>query len=269
MESFEENVLNKILKVGRLCGIIPSLERNKFYQKVYTLIVFILLAVGLIITGLFKKRFYEKLNLAKLAIHIMLDTSAYCINFYTSIVVVFYKDKKLKLLINNFRKMSLGKNPPKKYYNFKFYFFNFGYFATMFYSLWLWIKFFRPEYYKQYILDTIQLYPQFFYSFLMYVFLNMILARYKYLTHLIEEHTKNYVFFFAKVKLYISTLNQCIHIFNSIFGWAILLIIFYSSLRLLVYIELLIRSAKKIENTIHNLSVIILLLVSSIKYFQC
>jgi gustatory receptor len=137
------------------------------------------------------------------------------------------------------------------------------------------------EYYGEYFVEVVQLYFQFYYNYFLCVIVKIFLNRYKYVNFLLSEQliyvkirktisTKEYPISIGRIEDLICGLKELNVIFNDIFGWPILMIILYSSLLMLNYLEEIFQNNFGYDNgqflgvIISNISVAVVTSVSEI-----
>ncbi|KAH0820344.1 hypothetical protein GEV33_002447 [Tenebrio molitor] len=269
MEISDLNILSVSFAIGKLLAVTPhslDVKQNRRCQKIYSLFMCTAITVGLSVTYCYRIPFYKKFDLIKLTIHVLLDICLYAFNFYTTIVVTFCREQQWQVLVSNLQTIEC--TTPKHFFIKWFAVANVLYWALMLGTIWTWIVNFGVEYYKQYVMDAVQLYSKFIYIYLICAILNMFLKRYREIRRLIKnifsENDNHLVF--IKVKYNILGLRQSVEAFNQIFGWPILFVILYSCLRILIYMDLLIDSQKNlgIGITIVNVGILVVLFVGSV-----
>lgn len=270
MKNSETAILNLLHTVGSIFAVVPPKTNNTRFQKIYSVFLFILLSVGLIISCYYRIPFYRKFNIIKLAVQILVDFIMYLFNFYVSVVVVFYKENEWHQLMSNLRKIECNSLNLKNYFK-SFTAINIIYWSLNFYTLWLWISSYGLNYYKQYIMDIFQGYQALLYNYIMYVVLDMLLVRYTYLNQLLNQNRN--ILLFKKLKSNIFLLKDNVEIFNKIFGWPILCNLIFCCLRILIELDILIIYEKvklDVDITLNNVCIILVLLVSKfLAIFSC
>jgi gustatory receptor len=125
------------------------------------------------------------------------------------------------------------------------------------YTFYVWIDVIGVKFIKGYCVESLQVYSQFFNTVFACVILKMIQSRYKYQKFLLNPHLtlarkqlSNLIL--LKVKRNLLVLKETVDHFNDIFGWAILLNIFFASLRGLIYLDDTIKGVDNIKNVSRN-----------------
>jgi gustatory receptor len=155
------------------------------------------------------------------------------------------------------------------------------YLLVSFYVVSVWSDILGFEYYGEYFVEVVQLYFQFYYNYFLCVIVKIFLNRYKYVNFLLSEQliyvkirktisTKEYPISIGRIEDLICGLKELNVIFNDIFGWPILMIILYSSLLMLNYLEEIFQNNFGYDNgqflgvIISNISVAVVTSVSEI-----
>lgn len=255
-------ILPLVSKIGRVLAIVPKLKNNRF-QKIYAITYFTILTIGVSLTYIWRKPFYQKFNLLKLLIKISLDLTCYFFNFYTTIVITCFKEQEWSLLLHNLRKTNCTTSTKTPYLR-SFLAINFLFWILTVYTAWVWLTVVGIEYSREYILDAVQLYPVIFYNYLIYIILNMFVVRLQFLCQNLNKKID-----LEKTRIKILILKDSLDGFNKIFGWPLLFIIMYSYLRILIYLDLTFKKglkSLKIEALIDNILIIILFFVGTLHF---
>lgn len=114
----------------------------------------------------------------------------------------------------------------------------------MIFASYIFNDFYKISYFEIAVSLFLEWYDLFLYSYLINVILKMLLARYKYLNDLFKStFSKNSDViicndgFLKRAEFILFTLKDAVDIFNEVFGWPLLFIIFYWSLLVLDYTD--------------------------------
>ncbi|KAH0815855.1 hypothetical protein GEV33_006936 [Tenebrio molitor] len=203
-----------------------------------------------------RKSVYSRLTLIPAVLRILLEVDLLIYGFYTVIVVGLMKRKQWSLLIRNLERVECEVNNQRSLY-WIFFASNAIYFAMNIYTLYVWIDVVGVKFIQGFCVESLQVYSQFFNTVLACVILKMIQSRYKYQKFLLNQHLtlarkqlSNLIL--LKVKRNLLVLKETVDHFNDIFGWAILLNIFFGSLRGLIYLDDAIKGVDSIKNVSKN-----------------
>jgi hypothetical protein len=120
------------------------------------------------------------------------------------------------------------------------------YLAVSVYTVSVWTRALGVRFVNTYIFELLPVYSQFFITVSICVILKMIQSRYKYqkvllIRHFTQARKQLSYLILLKIKRSLLVLKDAVDLFNDIFGWNILLSIFFGALRSLIYIETTIR----------------------------
>ncbi|RZC33860.1 7tm 7 and/or Lig chan domain containing protein, partial [Asbolus verrucosus] len=235
--------LKLIFFVGRFLAITPSFidcPPENFLRKVYSTFLCVLLTAGAAIS-IYNRRFqYSHYNYIKLTIKLLMDASLHTFNCYTMIAVFSNRLKWWKLM----KKLKISPKSRTPWY-MGFVLTHTVYWINEISLTYVWTKFGTTALVKQYLIEIVQQYSKFLYSFLIYTTLKIILFQYETVSNEIEYLTRNldksnFLFFLTKHQISLIGLKETVELFNNIFGWPILIIIVYAGLQILLYLDMVI-----------------------------
>ncbi|KAJ3617721.1 hypothetical protein MTP99_006816 [Tenebrio molitor] len=251
--------IKTIFSFGSLLALTPPKIENVTIstpRKLYIIAVFLFYSVWSIVIFISRKSHYSRLALIPSVLQILLEVDLLTYGFYTLIVVGLMKRNQWSLLIRNLERVECEVNNKKSLY-WIFFVSNAIYFGMIAFTFYVWVDVLGLKFLKFYCVESLQVYSQFFYIILGCLILKMILSRYKYQKFLLNRHLtlarkqlSNLIL--LKVKRNLLVLKETVDHFNDIFGWAILLNIFFASLRGLIYLDNAIKGADSIDNVPQN-----------------
>ncbi|KAJ3617719.1 hypothetical protein MTP99_006814 [Tenebrio molitor] len=251
--------IKTIFSFGSLLALTPPKIENvttSMPRKLYIMAMFVFYCICSIVIFISRKSHYSRLALIPSVLRILLEVDLLTYGFYTVIVVGLMKRKQWSLLIRNLERVECEVNNKISLY-WIFFVSNAIYFAMNVYTFYVWIDVIGVKFIKGYCVESLQVYSQFFNTVLACVILKMIQSRYKYQKFLLNRHLtlarkqlSNLIL--LKVKRNLLVLKETVDHFNDIFGWAILLNIFFASLRGLIYLDDTIKGVDNIKNVSRN-----------------
>jgi hypothetical protein len=251
--------IKTIFSFGSLLALTPPKIENVTIstpRKLYIIAVFLFYSVWSIVIFISRKSHYSRLALIPSVLQILLEVDLLTYGFYTLIVVGLMKRKQWSLLIRNLERVECEVNNKKSLY-WIFFVSNAIYFGMIAFTFYVWVDVLGLKFLKFYCVESLQVYSQFFYIVLGCLILKMIQSRYKYQKFLLNRHLtlarkqlSNLIL--LKVKRNLLVLKETVDHFNDIFGWPILLNIFFASLRGLIYLDNAIKGADSIDNVPQN-----------------
>jgi gustatory receptor len=249
-------LLRLICKLGQILALTPpsiEVKRNTFGRKLYILAVCALVTSGVIFSAI-KKNFYRQHIHIKIVVCFLNDFTLNGLFFYATIILGLRKRHLWKSLFNNFErtgyltKLINDKNTAPYYLGFLAA--NFIHLVQASYVAFVWFQIDGFDCFARNVVKTVQLYTQFFYTFLLCVLCNMLLARYKGLKSLLETYmqqnsqlTKVYrsaeipLNLIKKTEYTMCLLKKSVDTYNEMFGWPMFLIISYTAIEILNTID--------------------------------
>lgn len=223
-----------ILRIGSFLAITPSTityKRQNIYQKIWA--VFIVIGLTVIAVHWFISRiwYYKTFIHIKLVMRTLRHLIKYFFCCYTIFGVCYFNRKYWFKLIDKLQ-VDLLFNRSRFFY-LEFVLANLIFWIIMLYSGYVYYYVAYLTIFKTVIVDLWEWYCMFFYNFLIYAILKMILHKYKEL----NKSLKHQVIVLKKVEFILYNLQDVVDIFNKLFGWPLLFIIFYASLLFLDYID--------------------------------
>jgi hypothetical protein len=122
------------------------------------------------------------------------------------------------------------------------------------------------DFYKKYAVEYVQLYVQFFFTFLICSILRLFKSRYRSINHVLtrnisiirkldrQSFSKGFpLHFLRKIRYDLSVLKEAVDSYNNIFGWPIFLTMVFVNLQVLIYLESFFTNPKNFQLTLSNI----------------
>ncbi|KAJ3647511.1 hypothetical protein Zmor_019385 [Zophobas morio] len=242
-------LLKMVFKVGNILAITPSYDSAKTessFDKIYNYCMMAVITGGLAISVRYRVPDYSNFPFMKAVVQVLLDSSLYVLNMYSILAALRKKPQWYKLLKNLKTVQTTLTN--ENLHCSSFVVLNAIFCTYQVYMTWVVTYHIGSNFYKQFAIEYLQFYHHFVVNYLLFAFLKMLLERYqsvcKNLTnHLqlvkkLEKNGQKYTLLqLKKIKYDVCLLKESVDIVNSIFGWPILLIVAFTSLQMLVYLE--------------------------------
>ncbi|NP_001161925.1 gustatory receptor 54 [Tribolium castaneum] len=199
------------------------------------------------VSTFFKIPFYSTLRPINLLVQIILDVILLILNVHTILTTITKRNQWCKLLEN--LKLDRENNSSFVVANVLFQLIHVYY--TVVFTLLLGVDFV-----KEYAFEYIQLYSQFILYFLLFATLKILLGKYTQLKACLMEEKRPMVSL-QVIKAQIYSLRETVDVFNDIFGWPFLLLITFTSLQIMVYLQhIFVKSRPSPATIISNVTVI-------------
>jgi hypothetical protein len=232
-------------KTGGLLALTPpSITSFKptILQRCYIILVFFLYTAAALWSKIQKKKLYARYNYIQFFLHLMVDSNLYINNWYPLVLLLTTKRRQWFKLVKGLRRIDGFATNNTNNLTFVIALVIFWMASVLTSAVWLY--FLGWNFYRIYIVEYLQVYSAFFYMALACTVLNMMLERYKFQSSLLREQikcgrkktSKDVVELFKQIKFNVFMLKQAVDAFNEIFGWIILLNIFYGCTRSLVFL---------------------------------
>ena len=238
-------LLKLVFRVGKILAVAPSyhdIKNQTFPSKIYGCLMASLLTFGVGVSVAFRAADYAKFFTMKLIVQVLLDGTLYVLNIY-SILKIPYKKFHWNKLIKSIEKFDNNNHVKEKSKYGSFVLANGVFFFYQLYMTCLLSRTIGIKFYKQFAIEYLQLYDQFVINFLLYVFLTMLITRQKCLRQKFETQiglAKNStVAQFDTIKHDVCLLKEISEIINDIFGWPLFLTIAFTTLQMIMYLQLL------------------------------
>ncbi|XP_044264875.1 uncharacterized protein LOC123011492 [Tribolium madens] len=229
-------------KFGNLLALTPAkIEQNglAFPSKIYALLWIILFSAGVSISAFFRKAIYEKLTPVILTLRVAIDTLLFVLNIST-IIITATKRHQWNRFINILKFLKNSNEKGDLFWFLPFLLTNVVFVVIFTYYTTIFAQRMGVDFFKYYAVEYFQFYAQFIVYYLIYV-LCMILDRVQNLSKNIKllkiQPNRLNNFALKRIKIIFFELEECIDIFNNIFGWLILLLIGFCFLQQLSYLH--------------------------------
>lgn len=203
-------------------------------------------------------------------------------NCYTVLAPVFCKRRQYCQLMSRFLQEN-ELNVPSLRVCVTFLIPNLIYWAVTIYVAYVWTDILGFDYYKEYFVEVVQLYFQSYYNYFLCIIVKIFWGKYKHVNFLLSEQlvymqnrrhveTERFHGFIKRMEGLVCSIKELNVIFNEIFGWPIIMIILYSSLLLLNYLDDIFKNSfgydkqQYIGVIISNISVVFLTNVSFVRF---
>ncbi|XP_044261046.1 gustatory and pheromone receptor 39a-like [Tribolium madens] len=212
------------LCIGKL--LAPTQKNHKFYP----IIVFFIYTIYEIYSLNQKRLTYNGFTIVQLVLKIVMDVALYFHTFHILVILMsLRRDKWTKLfgILSKFDTQEL--NPP-------FYFvvaIHIIFFVNTSLNIWTWVNLIGYYFVKSYLIEFFEIYLLFVCTVSSSVILKILLQKYKHQNRLLTDFSN-----YKTVKFNLFLLNRAVKIFTEIFGWTILVTIFFSVARTLMYFDL-------------------------------
>jgi gustatory receptor len=279
--------LKLIFFFGKFLAITPSLtgpNLKSHSTKIYPVVIVSSLTIGVPVVLFYRRLDYQDLIHIKLASTVLMDVSLYIFNFVTIAGVPFWNRNQWGKIVNNLRKIEarlpLGTTNVIPYY-FAYFVVNATFWFAAITDFYIWYQIEGCGYFQQYLLEAIQTYMLFYYYIVVYIFTKMLAGYYAKLCLLFEKkiaccHHLGTTFagknlnFLSNIEQLLRLLRDTVDLFNDLFGWPILLMIVYTSLLVINYLDDTFKNSDDLDDDeffiviINNVSFVLLFFVITI-----
>ncbi|KAJ3652564.1 hypothetical protein Zmor_018517 [Zophobas morio] len=246
-------LLRLIMLFGEIFAITPRRNKvKKIRTKIYSICVITALMVASTISVLYYRQpLYVNFSPIKLVLTISMVLIVNIFNCYTVLAPVYFKRRQYCFLIRMLEQndnVTLDDLCEKIPFYAGFVAPNVIYWGITVYVSYVWTDILGFEYYEQYFVEVIQLYFQFYYSYFLCMFVKVFVGKYKYVNFLLSEQIlymqmrrpttlERFPISMRRIENLVCFLKEMNVAFNDVFGWPIILIILYSSILLLNYLD--------------------------------
>ena len=283
-------LLRLIMLFGEIFAITPRRNKvKKIRTKIYSICVITALMVASTISVLYYRQpLYVNFSPIKLVLTISMVLIVNIFNCYTVLAPVYFKRRQYCFLIRMLEQndnVTLDDLCEKIPFYAGFVAPNVIYWGITVYVSYVWTDILGFEYYEQYFVEVIQLYFQFYYSYFLCMFVKVFVGKYKYVNFLLSEQIlymqmrrpttlERFPISMRRIENLVCFLKEMNVAFNDVFGWPIILIILYSSILLLNYLDDIFKNSfgysknQYVGVIISNISVVFLANVSDATVFS-
>ncbi|XP_044264829.1 uncharacterized protein LOC123011458 [Tribolium madens] len=240
-------LLNLSFKFGGLMALTPICvnENVLFPSKAYSLLWIILFTTGVAISGMYRKESYQNLSPMRLVLQTSLDLLLLSLNICT-IITTAKKRQQWMQLINNLKTVESSNNKDSFWF-LPFVMANVVFLVFHSYETFIWTRIMGVAFYKLYAVEWFQFYAQFIVYFFIYVILNMFLKKYQSVSKIVSK--QNFALL-RNIQNDICILADCVDVFNNLFGFLILLLVAFTTLQILIYVQGIVIGAKNTIETV-------------------
>lgn len=238
------NIVKIFFKIGKILALTPTNLHNyraTFWQKSYSVLMFLFFTGGSIAALEFSWQDYLEENPIELVLWILTDVTRYVHNLYIFISVMTFKRKFWFVLITNLKKSKFQISLSEmKFLYIIFGLTHFGFFFIMSSIIYVCFNIYSVYSFTRYFLvEFLQIFTQFFYLSFCLIIFKMIFLRYRHIKKILKTQK------LLEVKIEQLRLKQTVDIFCEIFGGTILLNIIYNSSKSLIYLNLLLKTTQR------------------------
>ena len=234
-------LLNTYLIVGKYFALTPpsiETDKNTKFRQIHQVFM-TLLTISCVTMSVYFRGFYLQYNLAKITVCLLTDI-VLCM-FCCRIVFETSKVQQWIELINCLKQTTClleeTDNGKERRIQWKFIVPQVVFWIISIYITVYWYTILGVLQLEQYGFEVLQNYVQLFYTFYVHTIIEMIQRRYKALKHHFERrflaNDKN----LNQMGHYACTLKETVNTFNRIYGWSLLLLITFTTLQFLNYLE--------------------------------
>jgi hypothetical protein len=238
--SMSFQLLNIFLKTGRLLAITPpstQTTENSRCRQMHQVLMVVGIVVGVMVSTYYKN-FYLQYNLAKITVCLLTDCvlCAFCCR----IIVEASRVDSWRELVDGLEETSSlvqdeDFRPSKVLFKFLGLQFIF-WFCTIYINIY-WMTIVGMLQLKQYSVEILEYYIQFFYTFYIYTVLEMIRKRYEGLRRLYQHKFIKNGPNFVQMSRFVCSLKKVVNAFNDNFGYSFILLICFTTFQFLNYLD--------------------------------
>jgi gustatory receptor len=279
-------LLKLIFSIGKLFAITPSItgpDLKIATTKIHSVLVLSGLTIAVPFALAYKQSYYHDLIHIKLAVTVLMDVSLYLFNLITIAGVPFWKRQQWESLLGNLQKIKSGVlagGTSLTSYYIGYFVANLVFCVATVSDFYIWYQIVGYEYFQQYLVETVQVYMLFYYYFVLFAFIKMLRGYYTNLRLLLEEKFANChhigttftgknLNFLPNIEHLLAHLRDTVDLFNDLFGWPILLMIVYTSLMVINYIDDTFKNSDNLDDedffkvVISNINLVLLFIVNN------
>ncbi|EFA05763.1 gustatory receptor 33 [Tribolium castaneum] len=213
------------LCLGKLFAIVPI-------QKFYPIFVFLVYTICEIYSLYQRRVIYVGFSAVQLVLKIVVDVSLYFHTFHVLIIVMSFKRDKWAKLFKILTKLESQSQLSRRFFCLVVGV-HILFFINTSVNISTWIGLIGDYFLKCYLVEFLEIYPLFVYVISSSVILKILVEKYKHQNRLLTDFSN-----YKTVKTNLFLLNQVVQIFNEIFGWTILVTIFFCVARTLMYFDI-------------------------------
>jgi gustatory receptor len=234
-----------LFNVGKFFALSPSTVEVKpisQLQKVYAMIMLSTLTIWMF-DSISYKNFYTQYIHIKMIVSLLTDIVLLSIYVTGVIDVTFRKKDHWFRLMKNLKIIHLCDNRGRRMKNCTTFLMGHGiYFVIMSFTTFTWYDLRGVRFFREFSCTMALIYTKYLQKFILYVILNMIADKYHSLCQQLrslmdKSNTQQIVAVLRGMKYFIEVLKDTVNIFNGIFGWPITLILTFTILHLLNYLD--------------------------------
>jgi gustatory receptor len=258
-------LLKVVFAVGKFLALTPAFIGPNLKiatTKTYPILLLSSLTIAVPISLFWRQSYYQNFIHIKLTISFLMDISLYLFNFVTIAGVPFLKRNKWQELLDNlekFQKIVSASTINWTLHSIGCIMVNLIFLGTKFSNFYIFYKIVGDEYLQHYLVEIIQTYMLFYYYHVLYSVIKLIRSYYKHVRLLLEENlsyshqvgtnlTERDLNLLNKAAYLLGLLRSTVEVFNDLFGWPILLMILYTSMMMINYLDDTFRHSDHFDN---------------------
>jgi hypothetical protein len=238
--SMSFHLLNIFLKTGRLLAITPpstETKENNRCRQMHQVLMIVGIVVGVIVSTYYKN-FYLQYNLAKITVCLLTDCvlCAFCCR----IIVEASRVRSWRGLVDGLEETASlvqDEDAQTSKVVFKFLGLQVVFWGCTIYIQTYWVTILGMLQLKQYSVEILETYIQFFYTFYICTVLEMIRKRYESLRRLYEHRFVQNGPNLVQMSRFVCSLKKVVNAFNDNFGYSLILLICFTTLQFLNYLD--------------------------------
>jgi hypothetical protein len=236
-----------LFNVGKLFALSPSTVDVKsitHLQKIWAMLMLSTLTIWMF-NCISYKNFYTPYIHIKMIICLLTDIALLSIYVTAVTDVTFRKRDHWFKLMKNLKLIHLCDNSVRSMKNYTTFLVGNGiYIVVMGFTTFSWYELQGVRYFREFSCTMILMYAKYLQKLILYVILKMIAGKYHSLSQQLrsltaKSKTQRIVVVLRRIKYFIEVLKDTVNIFNGMFGWLITLILTFTFLHLLNYLDYL------------------------------
>jgi hypothetical protein len=260
-------IVTLYFKIGKWLSLTPSSVENRVpttFQKLDLFITFTFYTVGVMYSLYERTYIYQTLPKVQLCLRIIMD------------IVMVFKRRRWFVLVKNLT-MTCTKIKKRRHHLSIFILTQVIFCASGVLIASAWMGIVGIDFLKEFLVEDFQIYSLFVYVTFACFILTLLLERYRHQCYLLLERSHRphkQSIRLDEVRRNLFFLKEAVVTFNDIFGWTILLTIFFVSARSLMHLDVMIKntyhkyeSNNSIWNTLHFVSNMIMIFIFWVSSF--
>jgi hypothetical protein len=253
-------------KIGKWLSLTPSSFENRVpttFQKLYLFVTITFYTVGVMYSLSERTYLYQTLPKVQACLRLIMDIVLYTHNAHSLITVMVFRRRRWFSLVKNLT-MTCTKIQKRRHHLFIFVLTQVLFCASCVLVASAWMGIVGIGFLKLFFVENFQVYSLFFCVTFACIILTLLLERYRHQYYLLIERSprpRKHSIQLDQVRRNLFHLKEAVVTFNAIFGWTILLTVFFAGARSLMYLDVMIKntyhkyeSHNNIWNSLHFVS---------------